>query len=123
MYRFNPRNEHQWPRVVVLCGPNRSGAMGVNCARQLSSYGVHTVVVLSEPGLYTPQLANEMALYQFTTGTLITSAAGNTTVFLLLSINEKLLLCRANKFIFIQYYYFFRVARFIRSRFCCSIFG
>ncbi|XP_025425853.1 enhancer of mRNA-decapping protein 3 isoform X2 [Sipha flava] len=74
-YRFNPRNEHQWPRVVVLCGPNRSGAMGVNCARQLSSYGVHTVVVLSEPGLYTPQLANEMALYQFTTGTLITSAA------------------------------------------------
>lgn len=51
--------------------------MGVNCARQLSSYGVHTVVVLSEPGLYTPQLANEMALYQFTTGTLITSAAGN----------------------------------------------
>jgi len=51
--------------------------MGVNCARQLSSYGVHTVVVLSEPGLYTPQLANEMALYQFTSGTLITSAAGN----------------------------------------------
>lgn len=51
--------------------------MGINCARQLSSYGVHTVVVLSEPGLYTPQLANEMALYQFTTGTLITSAAGN----------------------------------------------
>ncbi|XP_050535796.1 enhancer of mRNA-decapping protein 3 [Daktulosphaira vitifoliae] len=74
-YRFNPRNEHQWPRVVVLCGPNRSGAMGVNCARQLSSYGVHTVVVLSEPGLYTPQLANEMSLYQFTTGRLITSAA------------------------------------------------
>lgn len=77
IYRFNPRNEHQWPRVVVLCGPNRPGAMGVNCARQLSSYGVHTVVVLSEPGLYTPQLANEMALYQFTSGTLITSAAGN----------------------------------------------
>ncbi|XP_050440417.1 enhancer of mRNA-decapping protein 3 [Adelges cooleyi] len=74
-HRFNPRNEHQWPRVVVLCGPNRSGAMGVNCARQLSSYGVHTVVVLSEPGLYTPQLANEMSLYQFTTGRLITSAA------------------------------------------------
>lgn len=65
-----------------MCGPNRSGAMGVNCARQLSSYGVHTVVVLSEPGLYTPQLANEMSLYQFTTGTLITSAAGNFNLLL-----------------------------------------
>lgn len=54
--------------------------MGVNCARQLSSYGVHTVVVLSEPGLYTPQLANEMALYQFTSGTLITSAAGSSNL-------------------------------------------
>lgn len=77
MFRFNPRNEHQWPRVVVLCGPNRSGAMGVNFARQLSSYGVHTVVVLSEPGLCCPQIANEMALYTFTAGTLITSVAGN----------------------------------------------
>ncbi|XP_045461686.1 enhancer of mRNA-decapping protein 3 [Harmonia axyridis] len=43
-HRLQPQNSHQWPTVVVLCGPNRPGATGINAARQLASHGVRTIV-------------------------------------------------------------------------------
>ncbi|XP_015520678.1 enhancer of mRNA-decapping protein 3 [Neodiprion pinetum] len=61
-HRLNPNNAHQWPTVVALCGPHRSGAAGVNCARQLSSHGVKTVVyVENSEDVF---LLQELSLYK-----------------------------------------------------------
>ncbi|XP_043493284.1 enhancer of mRNA-decapping protein 3 [Polistes fuscatus] len=63
-HRLNPNNAHQWPTVVALCGPNRSGAAGVNCARQLSSHGVKTIVfVENSEDVF---LLQELSLYRLT---------------------------------------------------------
>ncbi|XP_014212962.1 enhancer of mRNA-decapping protein 3 isoform X2 [Copidosoma floridanum] len=63
-HRLNPNNAHQWPTVVALCGPHRSGAAGINCARQLSSHGVKTVVyVESSEDVF---LLQELSLYRHT---------------------------------------------------------
>ncbi|KAK2589052.1 hypothetical protein KPH14_001889 [Odynerus spinipes] len=63
-HRLNPNNAHQWPTVVALCGPHRSGAAGVNCARQLSSHGVKTIVfVENSEDVF---LLQELSLYRLT---------------------------------------------------------
>ncbi|XP_029032135.1 enhancer of mRNA-decapping protein 3 [Osmia bicornis bicornis] len=63
-HRLNPNNAHQWPTVVALCGPHRSGAAGVNCARQLSSHGVKTIVfVENSEDIF---LLQELSLYKLT---------------------------------------------------------
>ncbi|XP_070151800.1 enhancer of mRNA-decapping protein 3 [Polyergus mexicanus] len=63
-HRLNPNNAHQWPTVVALCGPHRSGAAGINCARQLSSHGVKTIVfVESAEDVF---LLQELSLYRLT---------------------------------------------------------
>ncbi|CAL7936515.1 unnamed protein product [Xylocopa violacea] len=62
--RLNPNNAHQWPTVVALCGPHRSGAAGVNCARQLSSHGVKTILfVENSEDVF---LLQELSLYKLT---------------------------------------------------------
>ncbi|XP_043469235.1 enhancer of mRNA-decapping protein 3 [Leptopilina heterotoma] len=63
-HRFNPNNAHQRPTVVALCGPHRSGAAGVNCARQLSSHGVKTIVFIeNSEDVF---LLQELSLYKLT---------------------------------------------------------
>ncbi|XP_072755611.1 enhancer of mRNA-decapping protein 3 [Anoplolepis gracilipes] len=63
-HRLNPNNAHQWPTVVALCGPHRSGAAGINCARQLSSHGVKTIVfVENAEDVF---LLQELSLYRLT---------------------------------------------------------
>ncbi|XP_017758668.1 PREDICTED: enhancer of mRNA-decapping protein 3 [Eufriesea mexicana] len=63
-HRLNPNNAHQWPTVIALCGPHRSGAAGVNCARQLSSYGIKTIVfVENSEDVF---LLQELSLYKLT---------------------------------------------------------
>ncbi|XP_011690420.1 PREDICTED: enhancer of mRNA-decapping protein 3 [Wasmannia auropunctata] len=63
-HRLNPNNAHQWPTVVALCGPHRSGAAGINCARQLSSHGVKTIVfVENTEDVF---LLQELSLYRLT---------------------------------------------------------
>ncbi|XP_076641146.1 enhancer of mRNA-decapping protein 3 [Halictus rubicundus] len=63
-HRLNPYNAHQWPTVVALCGPHRSGAVGVNCARQLSSHGVKTIVFVENSEDFS--LLQELSLYKLT---------------------------------------------------------
>ncbi|KAK9872344.1 hypothetical protein WA026_017804 [Henosepilachna vigintioctopunctata] len=63
-HRLNPQNFHQWPTVVVLCGPNRQGAMGVNAARQLASHGVRTIVYLAATS--NEDVVKELSLYKQT---------------------------------------------------------
>lgn len=63
-HRLNPKNAHQWPTVVALCGPHRSGAAGVNCARQLSTHGIKTVVYVENSENI--NLLQELSLYKMT---------------------------------------------------------
>ena len=63
-HRLNPHNAHQWPTVVALCGPHRSGAAGINCARQLSSHGVKTIVYVENSDDIS--LLQELTLYKLT---------------------------------------------------------
>ncbi|RZF41459.1 hypothetical protein LSTR_LSTR000173 [Laodelphax striatellus] len=64
--RLNPQNSHQKPLVVVMCGCNRAGAMGLNTARQLASHGVDTVVHLNREFLATHVVSQEFSLYHLT---------------------------------------------------------
>ncbi|PNF24120.1 hypothetical protein B7P43_G03248 [Cryptotermes secundus] len=79
-HRLNPHNVHQWPTVVALCGSNRQGAVAVNCARQLASHGVKTVVFLLDPTHLTTQLTHELALFRHTNNKLITTVQELPTV-------------------------------------------
>ncbi|XP_063241371.1 enhancer of mRNA-decapping protein 3 [Bacillus rossius redtenbacheri] len=74
-HRLNPRNSHQWPTVVALCGPHRQGATGLNCARQLASHGVRTLVFLLDTACATQQLKQELELYRLTGNKLISKIA------------------------------------------------
>ncbi|XP_044745011.1 enhancer of mRNA-decapping protein 3 [Coccinella septempunctata] len=69
-HRLQPQNSHQWPTVVVLCGPNRPGATGINAARQLSSHGVRTIVY------WVPTInklvEKEMSLFKHTGSSIVT---------------------------------------------------
>lgn len=61
-HRLSPTNGHQQPRVVILCGGNRQGAMGLNAARQLASHGVDTIVYI-EPSNLPSYVQHELSLY------------------------------------------------------------
>ncbi|XP_050306148.1 enhancer of mRNA-decapping protein 3 isoform X2 [Anthonomus grandis grandis] len=63
-HRLNPNNMHQLPTVLVLCGPHRQGAAGVNTARQLASHGVRTIVYCAS--LDAVALKKELSLYMLT---------------------------------------------------------
>ncbi|KAG5896748.1 hypothetical protein JTB14_031728 [Gonioctena quinquepunctata] len=63
-HRLNPHNTHQWPTVVVLCGPHKQGAVGVNTARQLASHGVQTIVYTVS--MDAPIIKKEISLYMLT---------------------------------------------------------
>ncbi|XP_046398528.1 enhancer of mRNA-decapping protein 3 [Ischnura elegans] len=65
-HRLNPHNAHQWPTVVALCGPHRQGAAGINCARQLASHGIRTLVYVADPQRLPSQISAELALYRVT---------------------------------------------------------
>ncbi|CAH0391462.1 unnamed protein product [Bemisia tabaci] len=63
--KFNLSNS-QWQRVVVMCGSHRQGAIGINCARQLTAHGLNVFVYLMEPSKFISQVAHELALYRLT---------------------------------------------------------
>ncbi|XP_039248184.2 enhancer of mRNA-decapping protein 3-like [Styela clava] len=44
--RLHPRNSHQPPSAVVMCGPHRTGAQGVATARHLSNHNVKVNVFM-----------------------------------------------------------------------------
>ncbi|XP_075215897.1 enhancer of mRNA-decapping protein 3 [Lycorma delicatula] len=64
--RLNPRNMHQKPLVVIMCGSNRPGAMGLSTARQLAAHGVSTLVYLMDLIHFTTQVSQELSLYKLT---------------------------------------------------------
>ncbi|ENN78265.1 hypothetical protein D910_10007 [Dendroctonus ponderosae] len=70
-HRLNPNNKHQIPTVVVLCGPHKQGAAGINAARQLASHGVRTIVFC--PFLEAVAIKKELSLYMLTRNRTISS--------------------------------------------------
>jgi len=61
---------------MVMCGPHWQGAVGVNCARQLASHGIKTIVYLMEPTQMPSLLAQELRLYTLTDNKIITNIQG-----------------------------------------------
>lgn len=72
-HRLNPHNTHQCPTVVVLCGCNRQGAMGINAARHLASHGVNTIVYAVNGNAM--ELQQELALYKLTKNKIISAVS------------------------------------------------
>ncbi|GLG98729.1 Enhancer of mRNA-decapping protein 3 [Gryllus bimaculatus] len=72
-HRLNPRNSHQWPTVVALCGSHRQGVVGINSARQLASHGVKTIVYLLDSANLSPLVTTELTLYKLTHNAIITN--------------------------------------------------
>lgn len=60
--------------MVILSGPNRQGAVGINCARQLSSHSINTIVFLAPTTQEEVSiLKSELSLYKLTNNKIITS--------------------------------------------------
>ncbi|KAG8223806.1 hypothetical protein J437_LFUL001404 [Ladona fulva] len=72
-HRLNPQNVHQWPTVVALCGAHRQGAAGINCARQLASHGVRTLVYIPDSQRIPSFVSAELALYRATRNSVVSN--------------------------------------------------
>ncbi|XP_066144739.1 enhancer of mRNA-decapping protein 3 isoform X2 [Euwallacea fornicatus] len=82
-HRLNPNNMHQLPTVVVLCGPHKQGAAGINTARQLTSHGVRTIVFCVS--LESGTIKKELSLYMLTrnrTVTIVPELPSNTDLII-----------------------------------------
>lgn len=66
--RLNPKNDHQRPTVVLLCGPHLQGAQGVCCARHLANHEVEVVLFLPTFLKMPPSVCSEIDLYSKTSG-------------------------------------------------------
>ena len=64
--RMTPKNAHQKPRVVVLCGPHVQGAQGVNCGRQLAMHGVDVTLFVPNFMKVLDELQTELNLFELT---------------------------------------------------------
>lgn len=61
--RLNPKNGHQLPTVVVLCGPHMQGAQGVSCARQLSNHNVKVHLFVPNTVQIIRAMEDELSLF------------------------------------------------------------
>uniref|UniRef100_A0A182QNW8 Enhancer of mRNA-decapping protein 3 n=1 Tax=Anopheles farauti TaxID=69004 RepID=A0A182QNW8_9DIPT len=59
--RLTPNNQHQWPKIVIVC-EGALNEVGISTARQLASHGLETVVFLSSLTEAT-QHSTEVPLY------------------------------------------------------------
>ncbi|GAB1604723.1 enhancer of mRNA-decapping protein 3-like isoform X2, partial [Argonauta hians] len=66
--RLNPKNDHQLPTVVVLCGPHIQGAQGITCARLLANHNVKTYIYVPNYMKMDHIIEKELALYDLTDG-------------------------------------------------------
>jgi len=80
-FRFDPKNSHQRPVVVILCGTGFQAAIGINCARHLANRLVKVVLFLSKSFPLSVDAESELQLYQLTNGKVTSESAGFFTVF------------------------------------------
>jgi len=72
--RFDPKNMHQCPQVVVLCGSGSQAAFAVNCARQLASRRIHLTVFVPDSVRFSDGMAVELRLLELNGAKLTTSS-------------------------------------------------
>ncbi|XP_029354934.1 LOW QUALITY PROTEIN: enhancer of mRNA-decapping protein 3-like [Echeneis naucrates] len=71
--RLTPKNVHQRPTVVLLCGPHLQGAQGISCGRHLANHEVEVVLFLPRFVKIPESVASEVNLYSGTSGKQVSS--------------------------------------------------
>jgi len=71
--RFDPKNMHQCPQVVVLCGSGSQATFAVNCARQLASRRIQLTVYVPDSVAFSDAMDKEMKLLDISGAKLKTS--------------------------------------------------
>ncbi|XP_048825280.1 enhancer of mRNA-decapping protein 3-like [Brienomyrus brachyistius] len=71
--RLTPKNVHQRPTVVLLCGPHVQGAQGIGCGRHLANHGVEVVLFLPNFVKMLEAVTVELALFGKTGGQQVSS--------------------------------------------------
>ncbi|CAN9506806.1 unnamed protein product [Ophioblennius macclurei] len=66
--RFTPKNIHQRPTVVLLCGPHLQGAQGISCGRHLANHEVEVILYLPNLVRMHQSVGSEFGLYCRTGG-------------------------------------------------------
>ncbi|XP_034725613.1 enhancer of mRNA-decapping protein 3-like isoform X2 [Etheostoma cragini] len=64
--RLTPKNVHQRPTVVLLCGPHIQGAQGISCGRHLANHEVEVILFLPNFVKMQESVTNEVHLYSRT---------------------------------------------------------
>ncbi|TKS69759.1 Enhancer of mRNA-decapping protein 3 LSM16 protein -like protein [Collichthys lucidus] len=64
--RLNPKNVHQRPTVVLLCGPHIQGAQGISCGRHLANHEVEVILFLPNFLKMQESVTSEVNLYSRT---------------------------------------------------------
>ena len=83
-HRLTPKNSHQKPVVVVLCGNHPEAAGAVCAARHLATLGVQTVVYLQTLTV-SHYLKKEIELYKLTGQSVINNEKRNQFVTILIT--------------------------------------
>lgn len=70
--RLTPKNSHQHPSVVVICGAHEEGAMSINCARQLAVRNVLVTIFMQPKAMQIKEVNDELCLFKLTKGKIVT---------------------------------------------------
>ncbi|XP_074517741.1 enhancer of mRNA-decapping protein 3-like [Sebastes fasciatus] len=71
--RLTPKNVHQRPTVVLLCGPHIQGAQGISCARHLANREVEVILFLPNFVKMQESVTSEVQLYSRTSSKQVAS--------------------------------------------------
>lgn len=76
--RLTPKNVHQRPTVVILCGPHIQGAQGISCGRHLANHEVEVILFLPNFVKMQESVTSEVQLYSRTSSKQVSSVKGRT---------------------------------------------
>ncbi|XP_041799540.1 enhancer of mRNA-decapping protein 3-like [Chelmon rostratus] len=71
--RLTPKNVHQRPTVVLLCGPHIQGAQGISCGRHLANHEVEVILFLPNFLKMHESVTSEVTLYSRSSGKQVAS--------------------------------------------------
>lgn len=84
IHRLTPKNVHQRPTVVLLCGPHVQGAQGISCGRHLANHEVEVILFLPNFVKMQESVTSEVNLFSKTSGKQVSSVKGKTPPVLVL---------------------------------------
>ncbi len=76
--RLTPKNVHQRPTVVLLCGPHIQGAQGISCGRHLANHEVEVILFLPNFLKMQESVTREVDLFSRSNGKQVASIKGKT---------------------------------------------